>query len=139
MDLSQAIRELRDRNEPVPLPLRVPTVEEVNAAEIRLGIRFHPDFRRYLLEASDVAYGCFEPVTITRADAHHDLLKVAENAWQRWGVPRTLVPICEDNADFYCMNAEGEVLFWSHNGLSSERWPSLAEWISNVWIAEAEQ
>jgi hypothetical protein len=66
MTLDQAITELRKRNQKVPLPLRLPTRDEVQECELRLGTRFHPDFVHYLLHASDVVYGTKEPVTITR-------------------------------------------------------------------------
>lgn len=136
MDLTGALRRLRSRNEPVPRPLRLPTVEEVDDAERRLGVPFHPDFRRYLLEGSDVVCGTVEPATITRPESHTDLFKVAQKAWQAYGVPREVVPICEQNADFYCMNSSGEVIFWSHNGWSSERWSGLADWIESVWLQD---
>jgi hypothetical protein len=138
MDLCLAFSELRKRNWTVPKPLRLPSENEVDSVEASLGVRFHPDFRRYLLEASDVVFGIFEPVTITQPGTHTDLLKVASHAWEAYGVPRDLLPICEDNADFYCMNEGGEVVFWSHNGWSSETWPKLADWIERVWIAESE-
>jgi hypothetical protein len=136
MNLADVIQMLRTRNETVPKPPRLPTADEVDAAERRLKVRFHPDFRRFLLEASDVVYGVLEPVTITQPDSHADLFQVAETAWEESGLPRGLVPICEDNADFYCMNSSGEVVFWSHNGSSSEKWHDLAEWIEQVWLAE---
>ena len=136
MNLDQAIAMLRSRNEPVPQPFRLPTPMEVDDAERRLSIQFHPDFRRYLLEASDVTCGTLEPVTITCPDSHTDLFKVAESAWWGYGVPRNLIPICEDNADYYCMNRAGEVVYWSHNGISPEKWHSLAEWIDHVWIGK---
>jgi hypothetical protein len=134
MTLDDAIRELRSCNEPVPIPLRLPTVAEVDEAERRLGVKFPSDFRRYLLEASDVVYGTIEPVTITQPHSHTDLFKVANDAWQGYGVPRDLLPICEDNADFYCINPASEVVFWSHNGGLSEKWPSLAHWVRDVWL-----
>jgi hypothetical protein len=134
MNLDDAFRELRVRNEPVPRPFRLPTPAEVDDAERRIGVRFHPDFRRYLLEVSDVACGVIEPVTITCPESHTDLFSVAESAWDGHGVPRDLFPICEDNANFYCMNSAGEVVFWSHDGWSPERWPSLADWIEHVWL-----
>lgn len=136
MELQNAIRELRSRNESVPRPLRLPTTEEVENAQDRLGVRFHSDFRRYLLKASDVVFGTLEPVTITRPEAHTDLFKVARRAWDSCGVPRDLTPICEDNADYYCMNRMGEVVYWSHNGSTSECWPSLADWIMEVWLGD---
>ncbi|MFO1021376.1 MAG: SMI1/KNR4 family protein [Planctomycetales bacterium] len=137
--LSAAIRKLRELNEPVPKPMRLPSPEEVDEAERELGIQFHPDYRHYLLEASDVVLGILEPATLTVPDDFTDLREVCKSAWESYDVPRNLLPICEDNADFYCLNARGEVLFWSHNGLSEEKWPTLADWIEQVWIAESEE
>jgi hypothetical protein len=139
INLNEAFRELRARNQPVPRPPRLPTAAEVDAVERDLSVSFHPDFRRYLLEVSDVTYGFIEPVTITVVDSHTDLRRVARTAWEEYGVSRELLPICEDNADFYCMNSKGEVVFWSHNGPSSEKWTSLAAWIKDVWLKEDEE
>ena len=52
------------------------------------------------------------------------------------GVPKSLVPIAEDNGDYYCMNEAGEFLYWSHDGTTDEKWPSLENWIQEVWINE---
>ena len=65
MNLEQVIQELRALNEPVPKPLRPPAPEEISDVEKRLGYKFHPDFRTYLRQASDVVYGALEPVTVT--------------------------------------------------------------------------
>lgn len=135
--LDEVILELRSLNESVPKPRRLPTSTEVDAAEGRLGIRFHPDYRQYLLEASDVVFGTLEPATITNPGYFTDLLKISEVAWTKYGVPKTLLPICEFNADFFCMNDAGEVIFWSHNGWTTEKWPNLATWIKDVWIGES--
>jgi hypothetical protein len=53
-------------------------------------------------------------------------------------VPRKLLPICEDNGDYYCMNKKGEIVFWSADGASDEKWKDLATWIEEVWIGEGE-
>ena len=100
MTLDDAILEMRRLNETVPKPARLPTHDEVDAAETSLGIPFHIDFRRYLLEASDVVYGTIEPVTITLPGAHTDLSAVFDDA-VAVGVPPDHVPLCEDNGDFY--------------------------------------
>ena len=138
MDLDEAFSVLRGKNIPVPRPMRLPTVTEVDETERKLAVTFHPDFRRYLVEVSDVVCGVVEPVTITRAGSHTDLSKVAGVAWNRYGVPRELTPICESNADFYCMNDAGEVVFWSHNGWSAEKWSCLANWIEEVWLEDVD-
>jgi hypothetical protein len=139
MDLDEAIAALRELNEDVPKPLRLPTEAEVAAVEKKLGVKFHPDFRRFHLEASDVVYGSKEPVTITAPGDHTDLLEVAREAWDTCEIDKTLLPVCEDNGDFYCINPKGEVLFCPHDGASKEKWPSLAAWIEQVWIGEEEE
>jgi hypothetical protein len=134
MDLNSVISELRELNEPVPKPMRLPTEEEVNKVEAELGIHFHPDYRKYLLSASDVVYGTLEPCTITPDGGHTDLLEVARTAWTELDVPKKLLPICEDNGDYYCMNKSGRIVFWSGDGQSDEEWPDLATWIKEVWM-----
>lgn len=132
VDLSDAIEQLRPLNEPVPLPLRLPTEAEVRAAEEALGQSFQPDYRRFLLEASDVVFGTLEPCLVTVDAGYRDLVPTAQDAWDL-GVPREWLPICEDNSDYYCLD-ETRVRFWSHDGATDESWPDLATWIIEVWI-----
>jgi hypothetical protein len=86
------------------------------------------------LEVSDVLVGALEPVTITCQTSHCDLAKIARIAWNNMGVPRDLLPICESNADYYCMDAIGKIVYWSHNGWESSGYPNLATWICEVWL-----
>lgn len=134
-ELQQAIQELRALNEPVPKPIPLPTEADVTQAEHDLGIKFQADYRTYLLTASDVVLGTLEPATITEPESHTHLGSVLEAA-RSYGVPESLFPFCEDNADFYCLAPDGEVVFWSHNGATDQRWPSLAAWIQQVWVGE---
>lgn len=134
-DLDAVIRELRELNEPVPKPMRLPTEAEVREIESKTDLSFPPDFRRYLLEASDVVFGVKEPVTITSPNSHTHFLKILADA-RKWGVPDDLIPLCYDNADFYCVDPSGEVVFWSHDGQPEERWADIATWIEEVWIGE---
>jgi len=136
MNLSDVIAELRDLNEPVPKPFRLPTADEVKAAEAQLLVKFPDDYRRYLLEASDVVYGSLEPAIVIPDAAHLSLVDIAETAWDEMEVPRELLPFCEDNGDYYCLNQNGEVEYWSHDGATDEKWKDLATWIKEVWIDE---
>jgi len=138
MTLTEAIKQLRDRNETVPTPMRLPTAEEVDAAEKEIGVQFHPDLRKYLLEASDVVFGTKEPVTVSDPEFNTHLPNVCSTAWEEMEVPKKLLPICEDNGDYYCMNKKGEIVFWSGDGASDEKWKDLATWIEEVWIGEEE-
>jgi hypothetical protein len=139
MTLDQAFAALREQDEPVPIPARLPTEEEIADAEEILDTKFHPDFRRYLLEVSNVHVGALEPVTLRPPEAHTDLLQVAESAWEEVDVPRNLIPICEDNGDYYCMNKKGQIVFWSSDGATDEKWPNLAAWIEEVWLGESDE
>lgn len=136
MDLTEAIAALRHLNQTVPRPRPLPSVGDVSAAEVRLGVTFHPDYRRYLLEASDVVVGTLEPSQITSPEAHDSLFDVAQQAWGGDEISRDELPICYDNGDYYLLGLNGVVSFWSHNGLTDESWPDLATWIMEVWIGE---
>jgi hypothetical protein len=135
MKLPEVIEELRALNEPVAVPARLPTEPEVDAAEERLGVHFHPDYRYFLLNAGDVTYGTVEPALVTPGAGALDLVDMANRAWVN-GVPEELLPFCESNGDYYCMEEDGGVVYWSHDSASEESWPNLAEWIRDVWIEE---
>jgi hypothetical protein len=133
MSLADSLQSLRRANQPVPKPMRLPTSGEISLAEKEIGTSFHPDFRRFLLEASDVVFGTMEPVTLTLPGAHTDLRKVTSSA-RKAGVPKEWLPVCESNGDYFCLLPSGEIRFWSHDGASSESWSSLSEWIDEVWL-----
>ena len=133
--MDRVIAQLRELKEPVPIPLRLPSEEEVRNIENKLGLKFHPDYKRYLLEASDVVLGALEPATIHANSGPTYIVDVVNRA-REMGVPESLVPIAEDNGDYYCMSDDGEIRFWSHNGSTDEKWPNLETWIQEVWINE---
>lgn len=114
--------------------MRLPTPSEVARVEEELGIRFHPDFRSFLLHASDVVVGTLEPDTIALPGAHTDLKTIALAA-REVGVPKDWTPVCESNGDYFCLTPNGEVRFWSHDGVTDESWPSLSTWIDDVWLS----
>ncbi len=136
--LVDTIAALRSRNESAPLPLRLPTVTDVDAAERQLGIAFHSDYRRYLLEASDVVVGTVEPLVLMAPDSHIDLLSTVRNAWE-FGVPRDLLPICGDNGNWFCMRSDGAIVYWDHNGANQEEWCDLSAWIQDVWLGDLQR
>lgn len=135
-DLDKAIAALRAKNEPVPVPPKLPDVALVERIERSSGLTFPPDLVRYFVCASDVTLATYEPATLTDPDSHTFFLTVLDN-FRAIGGGADLVPFCEDNGDFFCIDASGRVIFWDHNGVSEEAWNSLADWIEQVWIGEA--
>jgi hypothetical protein len=135
MNIENVFEKLRDLHQSPPLPTRLPSITEVNDVEKTLGVKLHPDFRKYLLEVSDVCVGTLEPVTITLPKAHTDLVTVTQAA-RNLGISTEFIPICHDNGDYFLVSPDGEVFYWSHNGTTDEMWPDIATWISEVWIEE---
>ena len=131
--LELTIQKLRTLNQEVPTPLRLPKNDDIIQAEKTIGTQFPEDYKFFLLNAGDVVLGCLEPCTVLNNDFNTDLVKVSYEAW-KYGLPKTLLPICQDNGDYYCFNDEDEIVFWSHNGTTNEKWADLATWIEEVWI-----
>ena len=140
MTLDEAFEKLREANEPVPTPLRLPTPAEVDAAERDLGVRFHPDYRRFQLEASNVVVGVLEPaLVLPDMMPYLDLRETVKDARQI-GVPPDVLPFCQDNGDFFFINRAGEVGFWDHNGGGAVLLnKSLADWIADEWLGTADE
>ncbi|WP_339674355.1 SMI1/KNR4 family protein [Dasania marina] len=135
MNLESIIEELREHNLELPLPPRLPTEDEVCQIEKELGLNFHPDYKTYLLKASDVVFGALEPALITIPNSHTYLPEVVKSA-RAIGVPNNLLPFCQDNGDYFCLNDQGKVIYWSHNGATDESWPNLASWLKEEWISK---
>ncbi|HTF85602.1 MAG TPA: SMI1/KNR4 family protein [Cellvibrio sp.] len=133
MEAEEIIDMLRDSNQPVPVPLELPDEDVLVEVEEQILLPIPRDMRTYLLEASDVIYGSLEPVTAADPYSHTYLPEVAAVAWSL-GVPRYLVPLCEDNGSYYCVEPEGEVVLWRDGDLTDETWPSVWHWIHDVWL-----
>ncbi len=133
--MEEVIEQLRELNEPVPVPLELP--EEETLVEIQEQILIHLPFqlREYLLTVSDVVYGRLEPVTASDPQSHTYLPEVTSVAWDL-GVPRNLVPLCQDGDDYYVVDEEGEVFLWdgSTAELTGEQWESVWHWVRDVWL-----
>lgn len=124
---------LRDANQDVLVPLDLPDEDDLIEIEEQVLLPIPRDVRTYLLEASDVVYGTLEPVTVSDPNSHTYLPEVAAHAWSV-GVPRYLLPLCEDGANFYCVEPEGQVVLWQAGDLTDESWDSVWQWVRDVWL-----
>jgi hypothetical protein len=118
-------------------PFRAPTDLEINAAEKRLNFKFYPDYRAFLKNGGDVGEAALEAAAILPGSGHLDLFEIAEEAWETQELPRDLLPFIEDNGDYYCLTKTGGVKFWSHNGVTSEKWDTFDDWHQQVCVEEA--
>ena len=119
-----------------PDVFRLPTDVEIDAAESALGLVFHPDYRTFLKSGGDVANAVFEPAVVLPDSGYLDLVDMAQTAWTIVGLPKQLLPFVEDNGDYFCISSTGEVVYWSHNGATNERWPSIAVWHQQVCVEQ---
>ncbi|AEB60886.1 Cell wall assembly/cell proliferation coordinating protein, KNR4-like protein [Ectopseudomonas mendocina] len=133
--MEEVIEQLRELNEPVPVPLELP--DEETLVEIQEQILIHLPFelREFLLKVSDVVYGRLEPVTASDPQSHTYLPEVASVAWDL-GLPRDLVPLCQEGRDYYAVDVEGQVWLWDgdEGELTDESWDSVWHWCRDVWL-----
>lgn len=135
MEIEEVIEQLRTRNETIPVPLELPDEDLLVEVEEELLIGIPYDLRLFLLQVSDVVYGRLEPVTAADPRSHTYLPEVAAMAWDL-GVPRHLVPLCQDGHDYYLVDMEGKVLRWegANAELTDEQWDSVWHWVEEVWL-----
>jgi SMI1-KNR4 cell-wall len=131
--VEDVIELLREKTQTVPVPLDLPDHERLVEIEEEILLPIPRDMRTFLLEVSDVIYGILEPVTAADPRSHTYLAEVAAEAWSV-GVPRYLLPLCEAHGDYYCVEPDGEVVFWQDGELTEETWPSVWEWARDVWL-----
>ncbi|WP_263081257.1 SMI1/KNR4 family protein [Endozoicomonas sp. Mp262] len=131
--MEDIIEILREKAVDIPAPLTLPDEDDLVSIEEELLIPLPQDLREFLLQLSDVVYGSLEPVTVTDPHSHTYLPEVAAIAWDTC-VPRHLIPVCEDNGSYYCINEEGSISHWSSGEESDESWGSIWQWVREVWL-----
>ncbi len=132
--MDDVIDMLRERNEPVPVPLELPDEDLLVEIEEQLYVALPDDLRAFLLTVSDVVCGRLEPVTVTDPNSHTFLPEVSAVAWSL-GMPRRFLPISESNGGYYCISQDGTVLFWDER-ITNESWDSIWLWAREVWLAD---
>ncbi len=132
--MEDVIDLLREANEPVPVPLELPSEDLLIEIEEALYVALPDDLRLYLSTVSDVVYGHLEPVTVTDPNSHTYLPELAAVAWSM-GLPRKYLPICEANGGYYYIKHDGEVGFWDQSD-SDEEWETIWHWITDVWLGD---
>mgnify|MGYP001156535256 FL=1 len=133
--MEEIIEQLQELNEPVPVPLELPDEEMLVDIQEQILIHIPHGLREFLLTVSDVVYGHLEPVTASDPNSHTYLPEVTATAWDL-GVPRWLVPLCQDGDNYYVVDAEGEVFLWiaEDDELDAETWETVWHWARDVWL-----
>lgn len=131
--MEDIIELLREHNEPIPVPLDLPEVDDLVDVQEQILISLPDDLKMFLLEVSDVVYGRIQPATANDPSSHTYLPEITAQAWHD-GLPREYITFCAVDGDYYCMDEYGEVKFWQDGGFSDQDWPSIWHWAKQVWL-----
>ncbi len=107
---------------------QIPTDAEIEAVESVLNFKFPLAYKDFLKSGGNVENALYEPALVRPEVDRLFLPNVAREAWEIGGVSRHWLPFIEDNGDYLLLSSKGEVQFWSHNGLSGERWLNFESW-----------
>ncbi len=127
------IEELRELSETVPVPLELPSFDQLVEVEEQILIPLPSELKEYLLFASDVIHGRIEPVTASDPFSHTYLPEVTAYAWSI-GMPREYIAICQQGDSFYCIAQEGHVMLWQDGEFEEEMWESFWQWAEEIWL-----
>ncbi len=131
--MEDVIEALIEGCEAVPIPLTLPDDELLVEIEEQILIPLPSEYKEFLLQVSDVVYGSIEPATVTDPQSHTYLPELAAYAWSI-GLSRELIPICQLGDDYYCIEQDGTIVFWTHQSIDEESWDSIWQWAKNVWL-----
>ena len=136
------LEKLKSLDQSVTLPAELPTAADVKAAEEKLGIKFPPSYVKYQLEYSDIIVGDLEMYSLVEDGSYLDMVNNINEARQYHELPDPLLPfVAEQDGDYFCFNLksagpEYEVVYWSHNGTTDEKWDNFLDWVERCWIGE---
>lgn len=134
IDIRDAVAELKSVRILLPNAQRLPDDALIVAYERDLCISFSNEYKIFVKEASDSIFNGKDALRLTvDRNSPRELLNVVAEAREQ-GVPKSWLPFCEDNGNYYCLLEDGSVNYWAHDERSNETWPSLASWIKHAWI-----
>lgn len=135
MNIDQVLELLKERRETVPKPLRLPTEIGVKQAELDLGFEFPEQYRKFMLEASDVVYGTLEPgLVLPDLMPYICLRNIAKNGWAI-GVPKEVLPFCSDNGNYFTLSQSGNIGYYDHDDSSHrESEAEFKDWVMEDWL-----
>ncbi|WP_247539064.1 SMI1/KNR4 family protein [Ralstonia pseudosolanacearum] len=134
--LVEAIEELKELSGGRVTNVPLPDDELISEYESEVGFLFPEEYKYFLKQASNIFFGTKDPLVVTHDRTDRSELSNAIGEGRKMGIPHDWLPICEDNGDYYCITQNGQIRFWSGNGVANESWQDLATWVKEVWIAE---
>lgn len=132
--MDEIIEELLDRAEAVPVPLDLPTEDDIIDVVEQILLPLPRDYHEFLMSVSHVVYGSIEPATAADPMSHTYLPELCSVAWSL-GAPRHLIIICQAGRQYYCLDPDGGICLWQEKGGFQEgEWENIWEWARDVWL-----
>jgi len=118
--------------------VKIPTDIEIAEAQEKLGFIFPPEYVAFIKSGYDLGNAPLEALEIVDPPSYADIYEALVSTRKFYDLPVELMPICEDNSDYYCINDNGEVVYWSHNGISNEKWINVTTWAKQMVLEAGE-
>jgi len=118
--------------------VKIPSDIEISASQEKLGFTFPAEYVAFIKSGYDLGDAPLEALEIVDPPSYADIYEALESAREYYDLPVELMPICEDNSDYYCINKKGEVVFWSHNGTTDEKWANVTLWRNQMVLDAGE-
>lgn len=118
--------------------IKIPSDIEIEDAQEKLGFKFPEEYVAFIKSGYDLGDAPLEALEIIDPPSYADIYEALESARKSYDLPVELLPICEDNSDYYCINQNGEVVFWSHNGTTDEKWANVTMWRNQMVLETGE-
>ena len=134
--MDEIIALLQAKAESVPVPLDLPTEDDLLNVEEALFLQLPGEYRSFLSEVSDLVLGQLEPATAADPQSHTYIPELAAELWSQ-GLPRHLIPICVTPTKSYAIDPDGNVSTWQAGKSLPGEWESIWEWAYQVWLPSA--
>jgi len=136
--LSQLAIPIKNNTFPNGLPFCA--AEDIEAFKERLNIETLPsEFVKFVRSYGHYVFKRRNIIFLQTHFQDTQTLPLVLHAWEA-SVPKTHLPFCYDNGDYYCLNLQdGTVHFWNNNSKSfsekaSDTWHSFYDWIEKDWL-----
>ena len=121
----------------------LPSEEQINEYEKYLNIRLPESYKKCLESCSNVSLGGLQLLIPSKSGDYLDIYQALIDINSVENFPKNFLPFVFDNADYFCFNLnknapDYEVVYWSHNGQTDEKWANFDDWVEKCWIGEQE-
>jgi hypothetical protein len=134
--LFEQMKSLGWQDEDIPLAIEA----EIEKVEVELGIYFPISYKAFARDYLNIGLRGIQFLPLESSKPMY-LLSELNSARKYFGLPNHLIPFINDNDDYYCFDLKSNdsdynVVYWSHNGTTNEKWKNFLDWMEKCLIGE---